>query len=139
MTQTPGQVPPPVPAQPATPGTKSTGLDPKVAGALCYFLWAVTGILFLVLEHDPRVRFHAAQSIVVSVGLILMSIVLTVLHAILGAIPVLGWIVSFLAGIAWMFFVFGLWLFLMYKGYQLEKYKLPFVGDYAERLAAKQF
>jgi uncharacterized membrane protein len=140
MTQTPSDVPSSAQPSPTGPaGAKSTGLDPKLSGLLCYFLWGVTGILFLVLEHDPRVRFHAAQSIVVTIVLIVLSVVLTVLSTILGAVPVLGWIVSFLAGIAWMFFVFGLWLFLMYKGYQLEKYKLPFVGGYAEQLAAKQF
>ena len=45
-----------------------TGLAPNVAGALSYVLGLVTGILFVLLERDRFVRFHAFQSILVSVA-----------------------------------------------------------------------
>jgi uncharacterized membrane protein len=33
--------------------------------------------------------------------------------------------------------VFVLWIFMMYKAYQHEKFKLPFIGDIAENMAGK--
>ena len=42
------------------------GLTDNIAGALCYLVGFVTGILFLVMEpysKKPFVRFHAFQSI----------------------------------------------------------------------------
>src|SRR6266849_1469086 len=57
------------PAAEATAG----GLAENVAGALCYGLGILTGILFLVLEpysRNPRIRFHAFQSIFFSVAVL---------------------------------------------------------------------
>ncbi len=43
-----------------------TGLQPNIAGLLCYVGGWISGIIFLVLEQRNRwVRFHAVQSIVV--------------------------------------------------------------------------
>ena len=141
MTEEPRDVPPPPsPAYPPPPppaggpGRTSTGLDPKLSGVLAYLFWIVGGILFLVTEKENQlVRFHAAQSVVFSAVGIVVWIVLTVLTN----IPVLGllfWIVS----IVFWLLMLVVWLFLMYKAYQLERYKLPVLGDYAEKLAAKQ-
>ena len=41
----------------------STGLSPRLAAALSYAGWWLTGIVFYVLERDPFARFHAAQAI----------------------------------------------------------------------------
>jgi uncharacterized membrane protein len=145
MTQNPSDVPPPPPSSPPpvaggpSSGT-STGLDPRLSSLLAYLFWIVGGILFLAVEKQHQlVRFHAAQSVVLAIAEIAVWVVLFVLSLILGAIPVIGWIISFLAHIAFMIFTFVLWIFMMYKGYQLERFKLPLVGTYAEQLAAKQF
>ena len=56
------------PAQHSNPGSgapATAGLADNVAGALCYSLWWLTGIIFLVIDKRHSVRFHAAQSIVV--------------------------------------------------------------------------
>src|SRR5689334_17289909 len=64
--------------------TTSTGLSANVAGALSYLLGFITGIVFLVLEKQNRfVRFHAAQSIAVSVAIIVLSIALSILSGVL--------------------------------------------------------
>ena len=77
------------PGDGSTSARTSTGLPANVAGALAY----ITGVLFYVLERDNRfVRFHAAQSIVVSIVMIVISIVLGILGAVLGFIPFIGWI-----------------------------------------------
>jgi uncharacterized membrane protein len=102
----------------------SMGLRARTAGLLSYlFLW-VTGIIFLLLEKENRfVRFHAAQSIILFGGL-------GILQAIFSAIPYLGFISGGLG-----FVVFICWIFMMYTAYKGRYYKLPIVGDYAERLA----
>ncbi len=103
-------------------GKTSTGLEPNVAGLLCYVLGWVTGVVFLILEKDNKfVRFHAVQSIVVFGAI-------NVVYFIFFRIPyiwVIGWIVWVIG--------FILWIVLMLKAYAREKYKLPWAGDIAEK------
>ena len=101
----------------------SMNLEENLAGLLCYVLGWLTGIVFLVLEKENKfVRFHAFQSL-------LTFLPLCVAAWILGWIPLVGWA---LAGLVWIL-IFILWLILMFKAYRGEKYKLPLVGDIAER------
>jgi len=103
----------------------STGLDPNVAGALSYLLGFLTGILFLVIEKESKfVRFHAMQSTLIFVALFAVSLVL-------GAIPIIGWLLYPLFMLASLI----LWLVLLFKAFQGEKFKLPVVGDIAEQKA----
>jgi len=101
----------------------SLDLDQNMAGLLCYIGGWITGIVFLVLEKENKfVRFHALQSL-------LIFLPLSVLAWLLGWIPFIGWA---LAGLVWILMVI-LWLILMFKAYRGEKYKLPLVGDIAEK------
>ncbi|GIQ68900.1 hypothetical protein DUZ99_19175 [Xylanibacillus composti] len=101
----------------------STGLDEKVASLLCYVLGFVTGIVFLIVEKKSRlVRFHAMQSTIVFGGLLLVNFVLSLL-------PFLGWLISLVLGPLTLI----LWLVLMLKAYQGSWFKLPYIGDIAER------
>ena len=123
-------------APPGPASTTSTGLAPNVAGALAYLLGAVTGIAFLVLEKENRfVRFHAAQSIAVSVLIIAVSVVLTILSTVLAVVPVLGWIIAVLLSMVLAFVTFFLWLFLMWKAFQGQEWEAPVAGDLARKLA----
>lgn len=109
-----------------TTAKTSSGLEQNVAGLLCYLLGFVTGIVFLLIEKENKfVRFHAMQSTIVFGGLFLVYIVLTVtiVLAIL-ALPL------FLVQLV-------LWILLMVKAYQGQMYKLPWVGDIAEKQLAK--
>lgn len=104
-------------------GKTSTGIDPNVAGLLCYLLGWLTGIIFFIMEKENQyVRFHAMQSIVTFGAITIVSIVLSF-------IPVVGWVFGMLLGIL----AFILWIILMMKAYQGEKYKLPVAGDFAEK------
>ena len=101
----------------------STGLDENIAGLLCYVLGWVSGIVFLILDQENKfVKFHAVQSIIIF-G------VLSVLNGLLGWIPVFGLIVGIISGIL----AFVLWILLMVKASQGERYKIKWAGDYAER------
>lgn len=103
----------------------TTGLDVNLAAALTYLMGFITGIVFLVIEKDSRfVRFHAMQSTLTFAGLF-------VLNMILGFIPILGWILSILL----LPVTLIIWLVLIFKAYQGEKFKLPIVGDMAEQKA----
>lgn len=93
--------------------------DQNTKGALTYLLGFVTGIFFLLTEKENGfIRFHAMQSTFVFGLLFILNFVplLTVL-----VVPV----------------ILVLWVFLMYKAYSGEKYKLPFVGDFVEQQMGK--
>lgn len=137
-TSTPEGQPPPAPqgGQPPPAPQGSSGLAPNVAGALAYLLGALTGILFLVIDRDrPSVRFHAMQSILVTVAWVGVSIVLMIVSFVLGAVPLVGWLVSLLLYAAVSIGAFALWLYLMYRAYQGDEWEVPFVGEHARRLA----
>ena len=103
----------------------STGIKPNVAGLLCYLVGWITGLIFLLIEKESKfVRFHAIQSISIYV-------VFFVVYLIFMFIPVIGLIIDILLGIV----MFVLWILLMYKAYEGEKFKLPFIGDFAEKQA----
>jgi uncharacterized membrane protein len=104
-------------------GKTSMGMEQNLEGLLCYVLGWVTGIVFLVMEKDNKlVRFHAVQSIVVFGALTIVAIILSF-------IPIVGWIINTILGIA----AFILWIVLMMKAYQGTMYKLPIAGDLAEK------
>ena len=102
----------------------SVGLDSNVAGALAYAMGWVTGLAFLLAERSSRfVRFHALQSTIVFGAL-------SVAWMVSLSIPIFGWILAF---VVLMPFSVVLWLFMMFKAYQGELYKLPVAGDMAEQ------
>ena len=99
-------------------------LSPNITGVLCYLGIWITGIIFFILEQKNRwVRFHAAQSIVVFGGL-------GIIYAILHWIPYLG---VFFSVVIWIVGII-LWIFLMSKAYNGERFKLPLAGDIAEMM-----
>jgi uncharacterized membrane protein len=102
-----------------------TGLKKTTAGALAYVLGPVTGIIFLLIEKDPFVRFHAMQSTVV-------FIVLFVLQWILG-ITIILFPLSALIGLV----AFVLWLILIYKAWQGEEWEVPVLGKISRNLLKK--
>lgn len=102
-----------------------TGLKKTTAGALAYVLGPVTGIIFLILEKDPFVRFHAMQSIVVFV-------VLGIAQWIFG-ITVILFPLSALIGII----MFILWLLCIYKAWQGEEWEVPVLGKLAKKFGKK--
>jgi len=97
-------------------------MDANIAAALSYLVGFVTGVIFLLVEKENKfVRFHAMQSTLLFIGVILVDVVLNL-------IPFLGFLVV-------VFIVIPLsavlWLLLMYKAYQGEEFKLPLVGQMA--------
>lgn len=102
----------------------ASGIDENLAGALAYALGWITGAFFLLTEPSNKfVRFHALQSVIVFGTL---SVAWFVAVSIWG----IGWVVAFI--IIPPFSAF-LWLLLMYRAFQGERYKLPFAGEIADQ------
>jgi uncharacterized membrane protein len=127
---TAGGVPPPPPAAPVA----QAGLDENVASALCYLLGLITGVLFLVLEPYNRsrtVRFHAFQAIFLNIAWFIAYIGLTII----AFVPVIGTVISLVFTFVLPLVALVLWLLLMYKAYNGQKWVLPIVGPIAEKQA----
>ena len=106
----------------------STGLPAHIAGALCYLLGWISGLIFYLIEKQSDfVRFHATQSIIVFGTLTIVSIVVQ-------AVPFLGQ----LAGALLSLLGVALWIILIVKAALKERFKLPWAGDLAEEYARKQ-
>ena len=116
-------------------------LPENIAALLSYVLGWITGLVFLLFDRRPYVRFHAAQSIVVFLGL-------QIVQAVLGPIFGIGW--WFGGGGYWSMFTLGtlllnlisfltlvLWIVLMLKAFQGVRFKVPLAGDIAESLAGR--
>lgn len=95
----------------------------NVIAVMAYLGGALTGIVVLIMEkHDQFVRFHAMQSTVT-------FLVVLVANLLLRNIPMVGR----LAYLPMWLAVAALWLLLMVKAFMGERYKLPYIGDFAER------
>ena len=119
---------------PRVPAGTGLGVQPNIAGLLCYVVGFVSGIFFLVLDpykRDPFVRFHAFQSIFVSIAWFAVYFCVGILTAVA---PYMFWRVIWMLHSLLSLGFFVLWLFLMYKAYNYEQFKLPVIGE----LAAKQ-
>jgi uncharacterized membrane protein len=117
------------------PAASTEGIAENVAGLLCYLVGWVTGIIFLLIDKRPFVKFHAAQSIVVFGGLTVIRIALIFMGSMTGG--VLGW--SFMGMISLIVGLLGLvlWVLLMIKAYQHELFKVPIAAPIAEGIAGK--
>jgi uncharacterized membrane protein len=108
------------------------GLADNVAGALAY-VTIIPAIIFLVLEPFNRsrfVRFHAFQSLFFALAWVVLSLAMNVV----AHVPIFGWLTLLLwpiIGLAG----FIIWLVLVLKAYQGQMFKLPVIGDLAEKQA----
>jgi uncharacterized membrane protein len=127
--------PTPTPTPIAPPGTGSAPMASNVAGLLCYLFGFITGIIFLAIEpykNDKFVRFHAFQSTLFSVCCIIFSWAASAL--LLGMWFAGGFGFAFMLLRVLQLVIFAAFIFLMYKAYNNEQFRLPILGD----IAAKQ-
>ncbi len=129
----------PVPsAAPAAAAPAQSQMSENVAGLLCYLVGWITGLIFYFVDKRPYVRFHAAQSIVVFGGLHIINIALGVIF---GMSLMMGGLGGFSAGVLLYWLVglvsFILWVLLMIKAYQGERFRVPVAADLAEKIFGK--
>jgi uncharacterized membrane protein len=121
----------------STTERSSTGLDANIAAALSYFFGLLSGAIFFAIETESRfVKFHAMQSMLVSVAAIVIYIAYTVVFMVLWRLPFVGWIAGIFGTLGWALLALGflgLWLFCMFKALQGDRFKLPYIGELAEK------
>lgn len=132
----PGAISATTPAGGATvsAATGESGLQENVAGLLCYAVGWVTGLIFLLIDKRPFVKFHAAQSIVVFGALTVLRMGLAFMGGMsgiftFGMFGLLFWCISVIT--------FVLWILLMVKAYQHELFRLPVAANIADGIAGK--
>jgi len=129
---------PSVGSAPPAAAPAASGMAENVAGALCYVVGWITGIVFYLIDKRPFVRYHAAQSIVVFGGLHIIEIVLgfafgaSLFMGGLGGFS-LTWAIYGLIGLV----SFVLWIVLMIKAYGGERFRVPVAAGLAEKIFGK--
>ena len=137
------QNPPPVQT---TPAKSSTGLDENLAALLSYIATWVSGLIFFLIEKNSRlVRFHAMQAILLgataAVGAIVLWVLWILVTVVLAQIAdILGTLAGLVIGL--LIFAFYLavlvgWIVCLIKSYQGQYYKLPILGNFAEKFSTK--
>jgi uncharacterized membrane protein len=114
------------------PAAPASGLQQNVAACLSYVLGWLTGIVFLLIDKRPFVRFHAAQSIVVFGALHIIRLVLA--FGILGGhygMFTIWWTVSSFVSLITLV----AWIVLMIFAYQGKRYEVPIAGQIAKSIA----
>jgi len=122
----------------------SSGLEENIASMICYIGIWLTGLIFFFIEKENKtIRFHALQSILTFLPL---TIIGWIFYGLLGvsytsrnvygysyAYPSVSifWYIGMLINVL----MFILWLILVFKAYKGEKFKLPIIGDIAEKNA----
>ena len=146
----------PTPDQPGSDGSvgqeTGTGFEENAAAAPSYVLGFITGIIMFIVESEnDHVRFHAAQSIVISGALFvvsvamsfilsvtisfILSIAMSFIQAIAGFIDTLGFIVGVIFGLISLVLWLGgfvLWIYLIVRTYQGENPRIPVAASVAD-------
>ncbi|HJT27025.1 MAG TPA: DUF4870 domain-containing protein [Pyrinomonadaceae bacterium] len=143
------QNPPPVQVSsqpPAQAGKSSTGLDENIAALLSYIFGWVSGLIFFLIEKDSRlVRFHAMQSllfnVLVGVVAIALWIVLFIVFMIAAQLSsALATVLSLVSILVWGVFLLAIlagFILCLVKAFQGQYFKLPVIGNFAEKFSAK--
>ena len=127
-------------------GKSSTGLDENIAALLAYVFGWVSGLVFFLMEKDSKlVRFHAMQSILFCVVAAVLGIalwVLTFLFLLVGAMlpDIMGSLLALLGTFIWLIFSVALliaWVLCLVRAYQGQFFKLPVIGNMAEKIVNK--
>jgi uncharacterized membrane protein len=127
-------------------GKSSTGLDENIAALLSYVFGWISGLVFFLIEKDSKlVRFHAMQSILFCVLVAVLAIalwVVTFLFFLVGAMlpDIMGSLLALLGTFIWLIFCVALliaWILCLVRAYQGQFFKLPFIGNMAEKIVNK--
>jgi uncharacterized membrane protein len=123
-------------------GKAAIGLDANVAAALGYIIGVLGLVNFIIEKENKFVKFHGIQSILYSVSigavftvvwivLIVFGIVLTAISDVLGVVM---WLINIVLFFAFFVAMFGGLIYAAYQAYQGQVFKLPIVGNFAEKI-----
>ena len=114
-------------------------LSENLAGALAYFT-ILPAILFLFVEPYRKnifVRFHALQCFLYTAAIVLLGVALRLTDYVLFVIPVLGPLLVVVIDAVAALAAILLWCVLVAKAWRGETFKIPLLGDFAERYAGE--
>jgi uncharacterized membrane protein len=119
----------------------TAGIEENIAGLLCYVFGWISGLIFLLIDKRPFVKFHGAQSIALNICFVavwilyvIFSFFVTMVSAMLH-FPI-GFISFFLLPVIGLVFL-ATWIFMMFKAYSHEKFKLPIIGNMVEKMVGQ--
>ena len=124
----------------------STGLDENIAALLSYVFGWLGGLIFFLIEKDSRlVRFHAMQSILLNVLAGVIAVVVWVVWMVFFVIgsaigDIVGGLIGIIGTLLWLVFFLGIaiaWILCLVKAFQSQYWKLPIIGNFAEKFSAK--
>ena len=117
-----------------TPVSVPSQFKDNLLAALAYtFIPAVIFVLLEPFKRNRFIRFHSYQSIFLTVATIVSAFALRILYSILALIPVVGYLMAWLA-LAVAVLGWGiLWLVLLVKALQGQTFQLPLIGSLAEK------
>jgi uncharacterized membrane protein len=131
---------------PAQPGKSSTGLDENIAALLAYVFGWISGLIFFLIEKDSKlVRFHAMQALLLNICIVVLCVALWIITFVLVLIAsqladIMGTLVGLLATLIWLALSVGIliaWVLCLVRAYQGKYFKLPIIGNLAEKIANK--
>jgi uncharacterized membrane protein len=115
------------------------GIRDNIAAALAYLTFT-PAIVFLVVEPFKKnrcIRFHSLQSIFLTLAAVAAGLVLKLVFLVLSLIPLLGHLLLLLISVIVFLGCVILWLVLVVKALQGEMFRLPLIGELAQRQASK--
>jgi uncharacterized membrane protein len=132
-------------------GKSALGLEGNIAALLGYIIWPVALVCVIIEKENKFVRFHAIQSLLYHAAIIVVIIVLMVVSLFLGILGMaassaggggsaIGGILGSLISLVWMVIILAYLAGLIYaavKAYGGDWFKLPIVGNMAEKFANK--
>jgi len=138
----PGYGPPPgYPPPGAQYAPAGAGLQENVANTLCYIpiVGWIIAIVFLLMDpykQNRNTKFHAFQSIFLAAAMFVVSLILAVVWSVMWSVLPLGmWSMFSLLYWAIRLAFLAVWLFLMFKAYNNQRFVLPVIGPLAEKQA----
>jgi uncharacterized membrane protein len=125
-----------IPAASASVATVSGRPKDNFIAALAYitFIPAVVFVLVEPFKRNRFIRFHSFQSIFFAVATIVAAVAMRILYSVLALIPLLGFLLAWLLSAVVLVGLAVLWLVLLVKALQGEIFRLPWIGDLAEKM-----
>jgi len=118
-----------------TPVSVPSQFKDNLLAALAYITF-IPATIFVLIEPFKRnrfIRFHSFQSIFLTVATIVIAFALRILYSVFTLIPVVGYLMAWLA-LAVAVLGWGiLWLVLLVKALQGQTFRLPVIGSLAEK------
>ena len=103
----------------------SGGLSESAASGLAY-ITIIPSIIFLVMEpynRNKNIKFHCFQNLGLAVTMFLCGVIMI--------IPFIGWIIGILGYLG----TFVMWVICVIKAFGGGRFKVPVIGDFAEKQA----